>query len=208
MLLRILIIIAVGYLLGNLNGAIMMSRILSHDDVRKHGSGNAGLTNYFRNYGGLKSLFVIIIDAAKGVAACLLGRFLLAPYGLGQEGTALAAVAVGLGHDFPALLGFKGGKGILCGFASSFVLDWRVALVTFAVFAIVYLLTKYVSLSSVLGAATLGTSYAIWHWGHPWAVAGCSAMCLLAIWQHRENIKRLLSGTEAKTDFFKKGKKA
>ena len=91
MLLRILIIIAVGYLLGNLNGAIMMSRILSHDDVRKHGSGNAGLTNYFRNYGGLKSLFVIGIDAANGVSACLLGRFLLAPYGLGQEGTALAA---------------------------------------------------------------------------------------------------------------------
>lgn len=208
MVLRILITIAASYLLGNLNGAILISRILAHDDVRNHGSGNAGLTNYFRNYGGLNSLLVIGIDAAKGVAACLLGRFLLAPCGLALEGTALAAVAVGFGHDFPAMLGFKGGKGILCGFACSFVLDWRVALVTFAVFAFVYLLTKYVSLCSVLGAATLGTSFALWHWDHPWAVAGCSAMCLLAIWQHRENIKRLLNGTERKTDFFKKGKKA
>lgn len=204
MAVRILIIIAAAYLLGNLNGAILISRILSHDDVRNHGSGNAGLTNYFRNYGGFNSLLVIGIDAAKGLVACLLGRFLLAPYGLALEGTALAAVSVGLGHDFPAALDFKGGKGILCGFASSFVLDWRVALVTFAVFAIVYLLTKYVSLSSVLGALTLGTSFAIWNWGHPWAVAGCSAMCLLAIYQHRENIKRLLKGTESKTDFFKK----
>ena len=84
MLLRILIIIAAGYLLGNLNGAILISRTLAHDDVRNHGSGNAGLTNYFRNYGGLNSLLVIGIDAAKGVAACLLGRFLLAPYGLSQ----------------------------------------------------------------------------------------------------------------------------
>ena len=204
MAVRILIIIAAAYLLGNLNGAILISRILAHDDVRNHGSGNAGLTNYFRNYGGFNSLLVIGIDAAKGVAACLLGRFLLAPYGLTLEGTALAAVSVGIGHDFPAALGFKGGKGILCGFASSFVLDWRVALVTFAVFAIVYLLTKYVSLSSVLGAVTLGTSFAIWNWSHPWAVAGCSAMCLLAIYQHRENIKRLLKGTESKTVFFKK----
>ena len=129
-LLGILLLTLAPYLLGCSNGAILVSRFILRDDIRGHGSGNAGLTNYFRNYGGFNSLLVIGIDAAKGVAACLLGRFLLAPYGLSQEGTALAAVAVGVGHDFPAMLGFKGGKGILCGFASAFVLDWRVALVT------------------------------------------------------------------------------
>ena len=208
MLLRILIIIAAGYLLGNLNGAILISRFLSHDDVRNHGSGNAGLTNYFRNYGGFTSLLVILIDAVKAVAGCALGRWLLASEGLGLEGAVLAALAVGIGHDFPALLGFHGGKGIVCGFASALMLDWRVGLVAFVVFAGVYLTTKYVSLSSVLAAVSLAVSFACWHSDRIWAVIGCSAMCLLAIVMHRENIVRLVNKTERKTDFFKKEKQS
>ena len=77
MLVNILIIIIVSYLLGNLNGAILISRFLEHDDVRRHGSGNAGFTNFFRNYGGLTSLLVMFIDAVKAVIACMLGRWLL-----------------------------------------------------------------------------------------------------------------------------------
>ena len=206
MILKAIIIAAAGYLLGNLNGAILISRLLVHDDVRRHGSGNAGFTNFFRNYGGLTSLLVILIDALKAVAACALGRWLLTPHGLGLEGAVLAALAVGIGHDFPALLGFHGGKGIVCGFASALMLDWRVGLVAFVVFAGVYLTTKYVSLSSVLAALSLAVSFACWHSDKPWAVAGCVAMCLLAIVMHRENLSRLLNKTERKTDFFKKEK--
>ena len=205
MAVKALIIVIVSYLLGNLNGAILISRLLEHDDVRNHGSGNAGFTNFFRNYGGLTSLLVIFIDAIKAVAACALGRWLLAPYGL--EGAALAALSVGIGHDFPALLGFRGGKGIVCGFASSLMLDWRVGLVAFVVFAAVYFTTKYVSLSSVLAAVSLAVSFTCWHYRDPWAVLGCVAMCLLAIVMHRENILRLIHKTERKTDFFKKEKK-
>lgn len=201
---NVLIIVVVSYFLGNLNGAILLSRLLVHDDVRRHGSGNAGFTNFFRNYGGLTSLLVIFIDAVKAVAACALGRWLLSAQGLGLEGAVLAAVAVGLGHDFPVLLGLHGGKGIVCGCASALMLDWRVGLVALAVFALVYFTTKYVSLSSVLGAVALGISFACWHSDRPWAVAGCSAMCLLAIIMHRENILRLANRTERKTDFFKK----
>lgn len=208
MALRLIILIVVSYLLGNLNGSILISRTLVHDDVRNHGSGNAGFTNFFRNYGGFISLLVMIIDAVKAVAACLLGKALLAPFGLALEGAALAAAAVGVGHDFPALLGFKGGKGIVCGFASACVLDWRVALVAFVVFAVIYLSTKYVSLSSVLAAIVLGGCFTFWHIQAPWAVAGCLFMCVLAVYMHRENIVRLLNGTERKTDFFKKEKKA
>ena len=208
MILKAIIIAAAGYLLGNLNGAILISRLLVHDDVRRHGSGNAGFTNFFRNYGGLTSLLVILIDALKAVAACALGRFLLAPQGLGLEGAVLAALAVGIGHDFPALLGFHGGKGIVCGFASALMLDWRVGLVAFVVFAGVYLATKYVSLSSVLAAVSLAVSFACWHSDRIWAVIGCSAMCLLAIVMHRENIVRLVNKTERKTDFFKKEKQS
>lgn len=206
MVLKILVLLICGYLLGNLNGAILLSRLLIHDDVRRHGSGNAGFTNFFRNYGGLTSLLVILIDALKAVAACALGRWLLTPEGLGLEGAALAALAVGLGHDFPALLGFRGGKGIVSGCASALMLDWRVGLVAAAVFALVYFTTRYVSLSSILGAAALGISFACWHFDRPWAVAFCLATCLLAIVMHRENIVRLLDKTERKTDFFKKEK--
>lgn len=207
MILKVLMTVIVSYLLGNLNGAILISKLLVHDDVRRHGSGNAGFTNFFRNYGGLTSLLVILIDAAKAVAACALGRWLLGPQGYGLEGAALAALAVGIGHDFPALLGFRGGKGIVCGFASAMMLDWRVGLVAFFVFAGVYFSTKYVSLSSLLAAVALAVSFICWHSDRPWAVVGCTAMCVLAIVMHRENILRLIHRTERKTDFFKREKR-
>ena len=205
MVLKLVIITAVSYLLGNLNGAILISRLLKNDDVRKHGSGNAGLTNFVRNYGGYASLLVLFIDALKAVAACALGRWLLGQYPL--EGAVLAALAVGIGHDFPALLGFHGGKGIVCGFASALMLDWRVGLLAFIVFAVLYFSTKYVSLSSISAATAVGVSFACWHYDRPWAVAGCTAMCLLAIVMHRENILRLIRGTERRTNFFKKENK-
>lgn len=208
MILRILLIIVIGNLLGNLNGSILISKIMAGDDIRNHGSGNAGLTNFTRTYGGLCSLLVILIDAAKAAGACLLGKYLLASYGLALEGVALGAVAVGLGHDFPALLGFRGGKGIMCGIASAFVMDWRVAMFTLAIFILVYLTTQYVSLSSIFGAVALGSSFVFWHHDRPWAVVGCLIMCILAIFMHRENIVRLVKGTERKTNFFKKEKQA
>ncbi len=207
MFIRALITVSVSYLLGNLNGAILLSKMIAHDDVRRHGSGNAGFTNFCRNYGALTGLLVFGIDAAKAVAACALGRFLFAPLGYGLEGTALAAVAVGLGHDFPALLGFHGGKGIVCGVASAAMMDWRVGLVALGSFLVVYLLTQYVSLGSIVGAAALFASFAVWHSDHVWAVAGCGVMCVLAVCMHRDNIQRLIHKTERKTDFFKKGKK-
>lgn len=207
MFIRALITVAVSYLLGNLNGAILLSKMIAHDDVRRHGSGNAGFTNFCRNYGALTGLLVFGIDAAKAVAACALGRYLFAPLGYGLEGTALAAVAVGLGHDFPALLGFHGGKGIVCGVASAAMMDWRVGLVALGSFLVVYLLTQYVSLGSIVGAAALFASFAVWHSDHVWAVAGCGVMCVLAVCMHRDNIQRLIHKTERKTDFFKKGKK-
>lgn len=201
---RAMIIVAAGYLLGNLNGAVLLSKMIAHDDVRRHGSGNAGFTNFCRNYGALTGLLVFGIDAAKAVAACALGRALFAPFGFGLEGAVLAAVAVGLGHDFPALLGFHGGKGIVCGIASAAMLDWRVALVALGTFLAVYLVTHYVSLGSITGAAALFASFALWHSDRPWAVVGCGVMCIAAIAMHRENIRRLLAGNERKTNFFKK----
>ena len=205
MWLPILMGILGSYLLGNLNGAVCMSALM-HDDVRAHGSGNAGLTNFVRNYGAGRALYVVLIDAGKAVLACLLTGLLLRPYGAYTMGAAIGGLSVMVGHTFPALLGFRGGKGILSGFFVALMLDWRVALLILAVFAVVYVLTGYVSLGSVLAAAVFGIGLAIAHWGNLVVVACSIAMGALAIFMHRGNISRLLSGTERKTNLFKKGK--
>ena len=199
-----IITVLVCYFLGNHNGAICVSHML-HDDVRDHGSGNAGLTNFIRNYGNSRALLVIAIDVLKAVLACWLGAVLWAPYGYALEGKVLAGVAVMVGHDFPALLGFRGGKGILSGLFVAFVADWRIALILVAVFAIVYFSTRYVSLGSVLGAAAFSICFAVFHWGNLFVVVSGIVMGVLVIFMHRSNIARLIQGNERKTDLFKKG---
>ena len=204
MVLSILVAALACYLLGNHNGAICVSAILG-DDVRKHGSGNAGLTNFIRNYGASKSLLVIAIDVLKAVLGCWLAGMMFEPYGFGLEGRVLGGVAVMLGHDFPALQGFRGGKGILSGWFIAFMIDWRVGALIGVVFFGVYLITQYVSLGSVLAAATFGIGFALFHWGNPYVVAGGVFMGILTIFQHRGNIQRLVKGQERKTNLLSKG---
>ena len=192
------------YLLGNLNGAILLSRLVEKDDVRRHGSGNAGFTNFFRNYGKATSLLVILIDGVKTALSCLLGGWLLGAYGLGTEGMLLGGLCATLGHDFPAFLGFRGGKGIVCGFAAALVTDWRIGLILLALFALTYFSTKYVSLASLLCAVGFLVLFPLFYPGKSLVILLSAVMALLAIFLHRENLKRLLKGQERKTDFFKK----
>ncbi len=202
---QILIIILVSYYLGNINGAVSVSTLLK-DDVRNHGSGNAGLTNFVRNFGGVSALFVLLIDVSKSILACLVGRFVLEPYGYGAQGTMIAAIAVSIGHDFPALLGFHGGKGILCGISVAFMLDWRCALIILAAFLVFFLPTGYVSLGSVMGALAFCITFAIFHIHEPVVAIGGVFVGALAIFMHRGNIARLCKGTERKTNLFGRGK--
>ena len=202
----IVMTVIVSYLLGNLNGAVLISALM-HDDVRSHGSGNAGLTNFVRNYGAGRALYVVLIDAGKAVLSCLVCGLLLEPYDMGAAGAALGGLAAMLGHVFPALLGFKGGKGILSGFFVAAVLDWRIALLILAVFAIAYAATKFVSLGSVLGAAAFGIAFVVLHHDDVIVMVSGIVMALLTIYMHRENIARLLKGQERKTNLFSKGKK-
>ena len=186
------------YLLGNLNGSGCISALFAHDDVRKHGSGNAGLTNFFRSYGSWSTLLVIVVDMLKTVAAGYTAGFALASFGYYREGLVLGTVMVSLGHDFPALLGFKGGKGILCGFTAALILDWRIALVMLGVFVIAFAITRYVSLGSVLGALTCSVGFGVVYYGDWIVMAGGVLIGLLAIYMHRSNIARLIKGTESK----------
>lgn len=194
------------YFLGNHNGAICVSAML-HDDVRSHGSGNAGLTNFIRSYGTGRALLVILIDVGKAVLACLIAGIALAPFGYELEGRVLGGICVMLGHDFPALQGFRGGKGILSGWFIAWMVDWRIGAMIFVVFAVVYALTRYVSLASVLAAVTFGLGFLLFHWNNLLVLFGGVFMSLLTIFMHRSNISRLLKGQERKTNLFAKGNK-
>ena len=199
----IAVTIIISYLLGNLNGAICASKAMG-DDVRTHGSGNAGLTNFIRSYGAGRSLVVILIDAGKAIIACVIGGLLLRSYLGFQTGAAIGGAAVMLGHVLPVFLNFRGGKGILSGFFVALTVDYRVALLILGVFAAVYFISGYVSLGSVLAAIAFGLSFAFFY-SDNWVVMFCGIfMGLLATFMHRQNIVRLLKGQEQKTNLFKK----
>lgn len=193
------------YFLGNLNGAITVSTLLDKEDVRSRGSGNAGMTNYLRSYGLKKTGLVICIDLGKALLSCLVGYLLLKPYDLGLLGGMVAGLGVSLGHDFPVALGFRGGKGILSGLGVAIAMDWRVALIILTVFLIFVAASRYVSLGSVMAALALPISFMLLHRGDVPVILLAWAMGLAALFQHRGNIKRLLSGTERKLSFGKKG---
>ena len=204
MILRILVTALSCYFLGNHNGAICVSAMLG-DDVRSHGSGNAGLTNFIRNYGASRSLLVIAIDVLKAVLACLLGGLMFPEDPL--LGSTIGGVCVMLGHDFPALQGFRGGKGILSGWFIALMIDWRIFVLIGIVFFAAYLFTQYVSLGSVLAAITFGVGFAIFHHDAPLVMLGGIFMSSLTTFQHRGNIVRLIKGQERKTNLLSKGKK-
>ena len=201
----ILITVLVAYLLGNLNGAFLTGYRVAGEDIRKKGSGNAGLTNFIRNYGASSAIMVVVTDMGKATLACLLGGGLLAPFGHEIAGRALGGLFVILGHAFPALLGFKGGKGILSGVTVALCLDWRIGLFVFGIFLVAYWTTHYVSLGSILSSGSFGFIYAIFHWDQKFAVVVGFFLSALLVWMHRENIKRLLRGQERKTNLLGKG---
>ncbi len=197
----------VAYLLGNHNGAVSVSAWIAHDDVRSHGSGNAGLTNYLRSYGAKSALLVVLVDVTKTAAACLVGGALLESCGYGKEGMMLSAVMVSLGHDFPALQGFKGGKGILCGATAAFMLDWRIGAVLAAMFAVSVAVTRYISVGSILAAVGFAVGFALVYPDSPIMVAGGILIGALAVFMHRSNIVRLLQGKENRFSIGKKENK-
>lgn len=189
----------VSYLLGCFNGSVMTSHFIIRDDVRQHGSGNAGLTNFYRTYGARYALCVIVCDMGKTVLACLIGGYLMHwVVGDWTLGLLIAGIGCELGHMFPVFFGLRGGKGILSGGVLVLLLDWRVALIAWACFAVLWLTTRYVSLGSIAATASMPVSVFLLM-GHNWLYTVLSAaIAALVIWCHRGNIQRLLTGTEKK----------
>jgi len=199
MIWRIAVTLLAGYLLGNLNGAILISRSFYHDDVRKHGSGNAGMTNFMRTYGKKQLLPVILIDMGKAALACLIGLVLLEPLGLAAEGKMLGGIGCMVGHALPVFFGFRGGKGVLSACAIAACMHWWSLLIVLVVFFTILLTTHYMSLASMTATTLwcIGAQFFFWR---KWLVMACAALIAIAVvWLHRSNIRRLGQGTETKT---------
>lgn len=195
----VFITVLLGYFLGCLNGSVMVSHFIIRDDVRQHGSGNAGLTNFYRTYGAKYALGVILFDMGKTVIACLLGGFLLKNAMQGWTlGVLIGGLGCELGHMFPVFFGFKGGKGILSGGTLVWLLDWRVALIAWGLFAALWLATKYVSLGSVSAAVSMPVATWLFCGHSPVYTVLAVVIAGLVVWCHRENIQRLVRGEERK----------
>jgi acyl phosphate:glycerol-3-phosphate acyltransferase len=191
-------IVVGAYLLGAVPWSYLIVRLTTGSDVRSVGSGNAGATNVTRAAGKRAGLLALLLDAAKGVAAVAIARWLGAP----EVIVGAAALAAVVGHVFPVFLGFRGGKGVATGAGALATLAPLAGLLVLATFVTVLALTRYVSLASIAGAAL----FPFWIWGCGWwgwtepvgrsLIASAAAISLLVIWRHRSNLRRLRAGTE------------
>lgn len=197
MILRYILCAAAAYLLGSISTGVLLSRRLYHDDVRKHGSGGTGATNMLRTYRLKAALLTFAGDAAKAALATWLGLQLA-----GSEGGCIAAVFAVVGHMFPLYFGFRGGKGIACTVGAVAVLYPILLLPLAVLWAVPVLLSRCISLGSIIAGAALTPAVALWCHGQGAAPAipvGCAAvMTLLILWAHRENMVRLARGEENK----------
>ncbi len=197
MILKYILCAVAAYLLGSISTGVLLSRRLFHDDVRKHGSGGTGATNMLRTYRLKAALLTFAGDAAKAALAVGLGLLLA-----GREGGCIAAVFAVVGHMFPLYFGFRGGKGIACTVGAVAVLYPILLLPLAVLWAVPVLLSRCISLGSIIAGAALTPAVALWCHGQGIAPAipvGCAAaMTLLILWAHRENMVRLARGEENK----------
>lgn len=189
---KLFLCLVLGYLIGSLNFAIIYSK-LKKDDIRNHGSKNAGATNVLRTYGKIPALIVFLLDILKGVIAVLIVRSVFD----GEIYECTAALGAVLGHNFPVYYKFSGGKGVSTSFAVLCVLHYEVALVALLVFVVTVLISRYVSLSSILASVgAVIASVVLYDFGVFFYFT--LIIAVLCIIRHHANISRLLKGTENK----------
>lgn len=194
--------IVLSYLLGSINSALIVSRLLYQDDIRRHGSGNAGVTNMYRIYGRGPALITVLGDFSKAVLAVLIARVIFIRLGvaISHDPGYLAGLFALIGHIFPLYFKFKGGKGVMPLIGVLILVSWQAFAVVILITLPVVLLTRKMSLGSVVGSIVL-----------PFATFGRASLlnqnalaptvyaiifALIVIVAHRSNIKRLLAGTE------------
>lgn len=195
------------YLLGSLNTAVIVSRVMYNDDIRRYGSGNAGFTNVMRTFGMKAAAFTFVGDILKTVISVMIGWCFF-----GYLSAYIAGFACFIGHILPCFYQFRGGKGVLCASAMLFMLDWRLFFIEVAIFLVAVFVTKYISFGSILGAMTypLILNRMNAHLENRLGTIEMIAMAIgvIIVWKHRENLKRIFNGTESKFSFKKSRKKA
>lgn len=185
--------ILIGYLLGSVSSAVVVTRALHLQDPRNVGSGNPGATNVLRYGGKGAALATLLGDLLKGVIAVLIARQLSAQSWV----IAATMVTVFLGHLYPVFFGFKGGKGVATALGAYVGASPLVGGALAGTWLVVAVLSRYSSLSALVATA-LSPLY-VWYWlRDPAYVAGSVVMAAILFWRHRGNIKRLLAGTETK----------
>ena len=192
------------YFVSGLNPAIIMSKAIYKKDIRTCGSGNPGFTNFKRVFGNKYAWFVFVLDILKGAVISVVAGLLFRAYvGSWALGVAYAGLFAMLGHAFPIYYRFKGGKGFLVCLSTVWFIDWRAGAIATAVLVIMLPLTKYMSLSTM--SALVAGAVAVAAFGGGLAVSIMYAVCVLfVIVRHKQNIVRLVQGTESKFSFGKK----
>jgi len=198
------------YLIGSLSFAVIVSRGMGLSDPRTYGSGNPGATNVLRSGSKAAAVVTLLLDALKGWLPVMLVSWFGAPYGLGAGAQALAGLAAFAGHLWPVFFRFAGGKGVATAAGVMLALGPWLGAAVLAGWLVVLLLARYVSLASIAAGVLAPTcdligAGASWWPLEPFRTLALTAMGLLLIWRHRENIRRLLAGTESKLGSRKKG---
>ncbi len=189
----LLIWAALGYLLGSVPFAVIVSRAFRLEDPRRFGSGNPGATNVLRGGSKKAAVLTLLGDAAKG----WLAMFIATRVGAGDTAIAVAGLAAFLGHVFPFTLGFKGGKGVATALGVLLGFSGALAGLTAAVWLAVVVPTRYSSLAA-LAAALAAPFLAWWLVGRGEVLLAVAAMCAVLIYRHKSNIAKLLAGTESR----------
>ncbi len=210
----VIVSMLISYLLGSVNFAIIFTKLFINDDIRRHGSGNAGMTNVLRIVGSLPAILTFVFDFLKSVISVLATTWIVSSVCQDPEIVRFLSYLSGfvciLGHLFPVFFGFRGGKGIVTAAGMICVTDWRVFIAILAVFGVVFLMRRIISLASISCAVAFPVLTFVFKFlvdseafGGDIPVANALLVTLVAlvagivvIIKHSENIKRLIAGTE------------
>ena len=203
MLVGVVLCIMIPYLIGSINPAIIISNRVYHDDIRTHGSGNAGTTNTLRTFGKKTAALIFVLDFLKAVIAVVIGAILMRR----EMGGAIAGLFVILGHMFPIYYQFKGGKGVACLAGVVLILSPISFAILMPVFIAIVLMSRYVSLGSIMGVMLYPIIQFAFYPQHGWITLSAILIMILIVFMHRENIKRLMAGKESKISFGSKKNK-